>query len=106
MSVPYRITVRISEQVMQKLEDMVENFQYESVSDIIRLAISEFIEKNEGKGGTSKVDLVLPKKILEELEKDVDTGGAISLEDLIRLVLRDYTLKKVNKEIDEISGKS
>ena len=82
MSVPYRITVRISEQVMQKLEDMVENFQFESVSDIIRLAISEFIEKNEGKGGTSKVDLVLPKKILEELEKDVDTGGAISLEDL------------------------
>lgn len=106
MSVPYRITVRISEQVMQKLEDMVENFQYESVSDIIRLAINEFIDKYDGKGGTSKVDLVLPKKVVEELEKDVDTGGAISLEDLIRLVLRDYTLKKVNKEIDEISGKS
>ena len=106
MSVPYRITVRISEQVMQKLEDLVENFQYESVSDIIRLAINEFIDKNEEKGGTSKVDLVLSKKMVEELEKDVDTGGAISLEDLIRLVLRDYTLKKVNKEINEISRKS
>ncbi|MEM0154989.1 MAG: ribbon-helix-helix domain-containing protein [Thermoplasmataceae archaeon] len=106
MSVPYRITVRISEDVMRKLEDMVENFQYESVSDIIRLAINEFIEKNEGKGGSSKVDLVLPKKVLEDLERDVDTGNAISLEDLIRIVLRDYTLKKVNKEIDEISGKN
>lgn len=106
MSVPYRITVRISEDVMRKLEDMVENFQYESVSDIIRLAINEFIDKNEGRGGTSKVDLVLPKKVLEDLEKDVDTGTAISLEDLIRIVLRDYTLKKVDKEIDEISGKN
>jgi CopG family nickel-responsive transcriptional regulator len=106
MSVPYRITVRISEDVMRKLEDMVENFQYESVSDIIRLAINEFIEKNEGKGGTSKVDLVLPKKVLEDLERDVDTGNAISLEDLIRIVLRDYTLKKVSKEIDEISDKN
>lgn len=104
LSVPYRVTVRISEETMEKLEELVSSFQYENVSDIIRKAIDEFIERNYSKGPTSKVDVILPRKILKELENDVSSGAAINLEDLIRVILRDYTLKRVNQEIDEISS--
>ncbi|MDS0256323.1 ribbon-helix-helix domain-containing protein [Thermoplasmatales archaeon AK] len=102
MSVPYRITVRISKETMSQLEELVENYQYETVSDVIRRAIDEFIERNYRKGPTSKIDLVLPKRVLQGLEKDVSEGTAISLEDLIRIILRDYTLNKLNKEIEDI----
>lgn len=88
---------------MGQLEELVENFQYETVSDIVRRAIDEFIERNYRKGPTSKIDLVLPKKMISELETELDQGSAISLDDLIRVILRDYTLNKINKEIKEIS---
>lgn len=88
---------------MGQLEELVESFQYETVSDIVRRAIDEFIERNYRKGPTSKIDLVLPKKMINELETELDQGSAISLDDLIRVILRDYTLNKINKEIKEIS---
>lgn len=103
LSVPYRITVRVSKETMDQLEDLVESFQYENVSDIVRRAIDEFIERNYRKGPTTKIDLVLPKRMVQDLEKDLDQGTAISLDDLIRVILRDYTLNRMNKEIGEIS---
>ncbi len=103
LSVPFRITVRLTKETMNQLEELVENFQYETVSDIVRRAIDEFIERNYRKGPTSKIDLVLPKKMIAELETEIDQGSAISLDDLIRVILRDYTLNKINKEIKEIS---
>lgn len=103
MSVPYRITVRVSKETMNRLEELVENYQYETVSDIIRRAVEEFVARHDKSGATSKVDLVLPKRVLQDLEKDLDQGSAISLEDLIRVILRDYTMGRLNKEIDQIS---
>ncbi len=103
LSVPFRITVRLTKETMGQLEELVENFQYETVSDVVRRAIDEFIERNYRKGPTSKIDLILPKKMIAELETEIDQGTAISLDDLIRVILRDYTLNKINKEIKEIS---
>ena len=105
LSVPYRITVRVSKDTMNQLEELVENFQYETVSDIVRRAIDEFIERNYRKGPTAKIDLVLPKKVMQDLESDLNQGSAISLDDLIRVILRDYTLSRISKEIKEISRK-
>lgn len=103
MSVPYRVTVRISEDTMEKLEQLVESMQFENISDIIRKSIDEFIERNYRGGKASKVNILIPQKILGDLEKEVESGSAISLDDLIRIILRDYTLKRLNEEIDEIS---
>lgn len=103
MSVPYRVTVRISEETMEKLEQLVDTMQFENISEIIRKSIDEFIERNYKGGKASKVNVMIPQKILTDLEKDVESGSAISLDDLIRIILRDYTLKRLNDEIDEIS---
>lgn len=103
MSVPYRVTVRISEETMEKLEQLVESMQFENTSEVIRKSIDEFIERNYKGGKASKVNVMIPQKILNDLEKDVESGSAISLDDLIRIILRDYTLKRLNEEIDEIS---
>ncbi len=38
MPVPYRITIRVAQDTLRKLEKLVESYDYESVSDIIRKA--------------------------------------------------------------------
>ena len=77
MSVPYRITIRVSEDLLDQLQEIVEKNHYSSVSEAIRLAISEFITKNHT-NSTSKVDLKLPRNIYAELEEEVNSGNAIS----------------------------
>lgn len=93
MSVPYRITIRVSEDLIDQLQEIVEKNNYSSISEVIRLAISEFITKNHI-NATSKVDLKLPRNIYAELEEEVNNGNAISVNDLIRFILREYAKGK------------
>jgi CopG family nickel-responsive transcriptional regulator len=93
MSVPYRITIRVSEDLVNQLQEIVERNQYSSISEAIRLAISEFITRNRT-NATSKVDLKLPRNIYTELEEEVNNGNAISVNDLIRFILREYAKGK------------
>ncbi|WMT51302.1 MAG: ribbon-helix-helix domain-containing protein [Ferroplasma sp.] len=93
MSVPYRITIRVSEDLIDQLQEIVEKNHYSSISEAIRLAISEFISKNHA-NSTSKVDLKLPRNIYAELEEEVNNGNAISVNDLIRFILREYAKGK------------
>jgi CopG family nickel-responsive transcriptional regulator len=93
MSVPYRITIRVSEELINQLQEIVEKNQYSSISEAIRLAISEFITRNRT-NATNKVDLKLPRNIYTELEEEVNNGNAISVNDLIRFILREYAKGK------------
>ena len=103
MGVPYRITVRVSEDTMSKLEELVEKFRYENVSDIVRKAIDEFVERNLGKGPVKKIDLELPRKLIEELVNDIAEGNAVSMDDLIREILREHMSAKLNSKFKEVS---
>ncbi len=93
MSVPYRITIRISEDLIKKLQEIVDKQNYPSISTAIREAINDFIKKNEETKITD-VDLKLPGKIYEHLETEVKNGNAVSIEDLIRIILREYAKAK------------
>ncbi len=93
MSVPYRITIRVSEDLIEKLQEIVDKQNYSSISDAIREAINDFIKKNEDNKITD-VDLKLPGKIYEQLETEVRNGNAVSIEDLIRIILREYAKAK------------
>ncbi len=93
MTVPYRITIRVSEDLVKKLQEIVDKYNYNSVSEAIRFALNEFIAKND-LNNTSSVDLKLPRKIYNELESEVNTGNAISVDDLIRFILKEYARNK------------
>ena len=93
MTVPYRITIRVSEDLVKKLQDVVDRYNYNSVSEVIRFALNEFIAKHDI-DNTSNIDLKLPRKIYNELESEVNTGNAISIDDLIRFILKEYARNK------------
>ena len=102
MSVPYRITVRVSEDTMEKLEELVDLFNFDSVSDIIRKAVDEFIERNYSTASKKKVDLLIPRNVIDEVQEEVDQVEKISLEDLVRIVLKNYTARKMNEEMKNL----
>ncbi len=45
MAVPYRITIRVSEDLVKKLQDIVNRGKYDTISDAIREAINDFIKR-------------------------------------------------------------
>lgn len=97
MSVPYRITIRVSEDLIKKLQHIVDSYNYGSVSEAIRSALNEFIAKYDT-DNTNNINLKLPRKVYNELENEVNTGNAISVDDLIRFILREYAKNKTNNK--------
>jgi Arc/MetJ-type ribon-helix-helix transcriptional regulator len=95
MSVPYRITIRLSEYDITRLEKILDQYNYESISDIIREAIKEFLERNDEESINKKVEVQLTRKMLDDLNTILDKGDAISIDDLIRSVLKEYTRSKL-----------
>jgi CopG family nickel-responsive transcriptional regulator len=102
MPVPYRITVRVSEETMEKLEELVDLFNFDSVSDVIRKAVDDFIDRNYSSTSKKKVDLLIPRNVIDEVQEEVDQVDKISLEDLVRIVLKNYTARKINEEMKNL----
>lgn len=104
MSVPYRITIRLSESDMINMESIMDKYNFESVSEIIRVALREFIEKYLDSGLSKRIEVQLTKRMVNDLNSIIETGEAISIDDLIRSVLKEYTAKKVNSALDHSKG--
>ncbi|MCL4328561.1 MAG: ribbon-helix-helix domain-containing protein [Candidatus Thermoplasmatota archaeon] len=103
MPVPYRITIRVAQDTLRKLEKLVESYDYESVSDIIRKAIDEFVDRNY-REKPKKVDVMIPRKVLDTLAEDLSSRSSVSLDDLIRAVLREYTSRQLDKEAQRLTS--
>ncbi len=98
MAVPYRITIRLSEEDMQKMESLLDKYNFESISDIIRMAIRRFMEKYDDEGINKKVEVQLTRKMVDDLNSLLARGDAISIDDLIRSVLKEYTKSTLTRE--------
>ncbi len=98
MAVPYRITIRLSEEDMQKMESLLDKYNFESISDIIRMAIRQFMEKYDDEGINKKVEVQLTRKMVDDLNSLLARGDAISIDDLIRSVLKEYTKSTLTRE--------
>lgn len=88
---------------MRKLEELVESYNFESVSDVVRKAIQELIERNES-GKAKKMDISISKRVLENLNREVTEDSPLTLDDLVKAVLREYTSKVLNEEVDKLTG--
>jgi Arc/MetJ-type ribon-helix-helix transcriptional regulator len=100
MAVPYRITIRLSEDDMDRMERLLDN--YESISEIIRIALREFLEKNDDEGINKKVEVQLTRKMVDDLNSLLQRGEAVSIDDLIRSVLKEYTRNKISNESESL----
>ncbi|MCL4350355.1 MAG: ribbon-helix-helix domain-containing protein [Candidatus Thermoplasmatota archaeon] len=102
MSVPYRVTIRVSEDDLQKLIDIRDKLKYETISDVIRDSIKDFMEKFEENSNVTNLNVKITKKMMQDLEKMIESGEAVSIDELIRVVLREYTSKIVDSGFKKV----
>ena len=86
-----RVTVRIPSDKVAILEHLVEDGNYENLSDVVREAIDTFINSKFTPENIAKITIDIPKGNVVELESLVKNGDSVSLDDAIRNAVREYT---------------
>ena len=98
MSSTERVTIRLSTDSVDKMQELVASGQFETITDVIRAAVEEFLGKYYSPDNVKKVTVDLPKSNAVELETLVNDGDSISLDDAIRNAVREYTRTRLTKE--------
>ena len=91
MKDPERVTVRMPGEAYELMQQLIDGDKFENVSDVIRAAVDEFLEKRFTPENVEKITVDLPKTKVLELESLVRDGDSISLDDAIRNAVREYT---------------
>ncbi len=100
MTVGERVTIRISEEQLRLIQDMIDNGRADSISDVIRMALEEYLGKFYSPENVRKLTVDLPKGSVMELESLIKEGNAISIDDAIRDAVREYTRERARMKLE------
>jgi Arc/MetJ-type ribon-helix-helix transcriptional regulator len=95
MSPTERITVRLPSDTAELIQRLIDSGEYSNVSDVIRVALDEFLKARFSSGNVGRVTVELPKTKVLELEALVQDGDSVSLDDAIRNAVREYTRARI-----------
>ena len=97
MSDSTRITIRLSRNAAERLQELVDKGDYKNLSDVVRAAIEDFLAEKFAPRNIERVNVDLPKKTVSLLLELVDSGDveAVDLNDAIRLAVKEYVHHKV-----------
>jgi len=93
-----RVTVRMPSETVDLLESLVDGKEYDNVSDVVRKAVDEFLERRFAPDNVEKITVDIPKTKALELRSLVRDGDAISIDDAIRNAVREYTRARAGTE--------
>lgn len=96
-----RVTVRLPKETANALHGMVDGNEFNTISEVLRTAIDEFIEARSSPEYVTKMTVELPKGNVVGLDELVQQGDAISIDDAIRNAVRDYVRMRLTKKVQE-----
>lgn len=99
-----RVTVRLPIRNLEQLQTLVNQGDYDTISDAIRVAIEGFLREKFPPEYVERVTVDLPKGKVVELQQLIREGDSVSLEDAIRNAVRDYVRKAVRRMKRRESG--
>ena len=85
-----RVTVRIPQELIEKLKEVQQSKNTPTISDTIREALERFIEMNLPPPNIKKVVVDLSRQDSRQLEEFVREGGSVSVDDAVRSAVREY----------------
>ena len=97
-----RVTVRLSGSMVQEMEDLVQKEEFESISDLVRKAVSSLLESRGVRGDFVPVQIMIPKNLVEKLGKDSSRPVNLSLDDFSSLILDRINGLTVRETIKKI----
>ena len=95
-----RVTVRIPQDLMEKLKLIQQSKGTPTISDTIREALERYIDVNLPPPNIRKVVVDLSRQDNHQLEEFVREGNSVSVDDAVRSAVREY----IRSRIEAIPG--
>ena len=100
MTIGERVTIRITEEQLRLVQDMIAKGTADSISDVVRMALDEYLSRFYSPENVKKLMIDLPKGSVMELETLVKGGDAVSIDDAIRNAVREYTREHTHLKLE------
>lgn len=91
-----RVTVRIPQDLLRSLERIQKERGAPTISDTIREGLERYVEMNLPPPNIRKVVVDLSKQDNRQLEEFVRDGASVSLDDAVRLAVREYIRQRLD----------
>jgi Arc/MetJ-type ribon-helix-helix transcriptional regulator len=91
-----RVTVRIPQDLMEKLKRIQEAKNTPTISDTIREGLERYIEMNLPPPNIRKVIVDLSRQDNHQLEEFVREGNSVSVDDAVRSAVREYIRSRLD----------
>jgi len=92
-----RVTVRIPQDLLEKLKSIQEAKGTPTISDTIREGLERFIEMNLPPPNIRKVVVDLSRQDNRQLEEFVREGNSVSVDDAVRSAVREYIRARLDQ---------
>jgi metal-responsive CopG/Arc/MetJ family transcriptional regulator len=92
-----RVTVRIPQDLLEKLKEIQETKGTATISDTIREGLERYVEMNLPPPNIRKVVVDLSRQDNHQLEEFVREGGSVSIDDAVRSAVREYIRVKLEQ---------
>lgn len=99
MTVGERVTIRISDEQLRLVQDMIDSGKADSISDVVRASLDEYLAKFYSPENIRKITVDMPKSSVVNLESLIRDGDAVSIDDAIRNAVREYTRMRFEKGV-------
>jgi Arc/MetJ-type ribon-helix-helix transcriptional regulator len=92
-----RVTVRIPQELLEKLKQIQQSKDVATISDTIRAGLEQYIELNLPPQNIRKVVVELSRQDNNRLEEFVREGNSVSVDDAVRSAVREYIRSRIEQ---------
>jgi Arc/MetJ-type ribon-helix-helix transcriptional regulator len=92
-----RVTVRIPQELLEKLKQIQQSKETPTISDTIREGLEQYIELNLPPQNIRKVVVELSRQDNSRLEEFVREGNSVSVDDAVRSAVREYIRSRIEQ---------
>ncbi|HYA11100.1 MAG TPA: ribbon-helix-helix domain-containing protein [Thermoplasmata archaeon] len=92
-----RVTVRIPEELLEKLKRIQEEKSTATISDTIREGLEQYVELHLPPNHIRKVVVELSRRDNNRLEEFVREGNSVSVDDAVRSAVREYIRSRIDQ---------
>ena len=97
-----RVTVRIPQDLLEKLKMIQQSKETPTISDTIREGLERYVEMNLPPPNIRKVVVDLSRQDNLQLEEFVREGNSVSVDDAVRSAVREY----IRTRLDQVATTS
>ena len=89
-----RLNIRLPDKNLRELEAIRERAGLQSVSDVVRDAITAYLHDEESSWNSEKIKEIVPNALMEDVEMFITSGDATDISQAVTLALAGWVEEK------------